>query len=73
MPELDEIQEDEMHPDTGDFPEEKDCLNQNELVFLLNMIDQLSKRGSFHPSEFIDVGLVYNRIKSLHQKPCKNC
>lgn len=72
---LEEPEEEEMPPDTGDSElEESGCLTSEELRFLVGMIDQLSKRGSFYPSEFVDVGLMYNRLKSLQDdQPCKNC
>ena len=71
---LEEIEDEEAPPDIGDLDDENESLTSNELVFLANMIDLLAKRGAFHPSEFIDIGLVYNKIKYLQQqKPCKNC
>ena len=69
-----EIEDEEAPPDTGDLDDENESLTSEELMFLSSMIDQIAKRGAFHPTEFVDVGLVYGKIKYLQQqKPCKNC
>ena len=71
---LEEIEDEELPPDIGDLDDENESLTSDELIFLSNMIDQIAKRGAFHPTEFVDIGLVYNKIKYLQQqKSCKNC
>lgn len=57
-----------------DHAESDDCLTLLELDFLINMIDQVSKRGAFYTSEFIDVGIIYNRLNAIKSnKTCKTC
>ena len=69
-----EIEDEEAPPDIGDLDDENESLTSEELMFLSSMIDQIAKRGAFHPTEFVDIGLVYGKIKYLQQqKPCKNC
>jgi len=49
-------------------------LTKSEVEFLIGMIEHVSKRGAFYPSEFTDVGIVYNRLKTIYDDyQCKHC
>lgn len=59
---------------SDDHVENDDCLTMLELDFLINMIDRVSKRGAFQVSEFIDVGIIYDRLNTIKtNRNCKNC
>ena len=49
---------------------ETDNVTYNELSFILQIINECSKRGAFKPDEFSDIGTVYNKFKNLVYNKC---
>lgn len=42
-------------------------LSKNEVAFLINLIDQVAKRGGFHANEFMDIGIVYGHLNDIYK------
>lgn len=48
-------------PDTSEMPN----FDLNDLVFVLQVFDACAQRGAFRADEMLNLGMVYDRLKSF--------